>query len=280
MFTHAFEVGVIQSSVEGLPGPFSAYLLTIVSAYLVPFSKSLNLIFAVLELGVGVLMIIQKRLALIAGCVLSAAWSLLIWVVGEGMGGLATLTVVRLNLRYPESIIVGFPGAALLYFLISAFILLSLRRGGMLSEASRITGVAVFGVGGLLQLLPEFWDPRVQFEMFTSSVLMDSAPRLLIPFIMEMAYQIAMNTILANTIEITASVAVAVCLVLRLPAKIIIPLAAGWLGFVWVFGMGLMGLLNGSATDPGTPPLLFLLVVCATSGSHSAMRRRSLNGSC
>jgi hypothetical protein len=162
--------------------------------------------------------------------------------------------------------------AALLYFLISIFILLSLRRGGMLSEASRITGVAVFGVGGLLQLLPEFWDPYVQFAMFTSSVLMGSAPRLLTLPIMEMAYRIAMNSILFNTVEIITSVTIAVSLALRLPAKIIVPLSAVWLGFVWVFGMGLMGLLNGTATDPGTPPLLFLLVVSATSGRLSMMR--------
>jgi hypothetical protein len=280
MFTHAFEVSVIQSSIDGLPEPLSSHLHTIVSAYLVPFSKSLNLVFAALELAVGVLMVTPKRLALIGGCVLSAAWSLLIWVIGEGMGGVTTFTVVRLNLRYPESLIMGFPGAALLYFLISIFILLSLKRGWILGEALRITGVAVFGVGGLLQLLPEFWDPRVQFAMFSSSVLMGSAPRLLTPAIMEMAYYIAMNTIIANMLEIIVSVALAVCFALRLPARVVVPLAAGWLGFVWVFGMGFMGLLNGTATDPGTPPLLFLLVVCTTSGRLSVMRGESTHGSC
>ncbi len=273
MFTPAFEVSVVQGAIAGLPKPLYSYLLTIVSAYLVPFSKSINLLFAATELAAGILMLTSRRLALILGCLLSAAWSLSVWVIGEGMGGVTNLTVVLHNLRYPESLVVGFPGAALLYFLLSIFILLSLKKGWSLSEASRITCIALFGVGGLLQLLPEFWDPRVQFAIFSSSVLMGNAPQQLAPSILMMAHYIALNSIIANALEITASVLIAVCLALRVQAKIVLPIAALWLGFVWVFGMGLMGLLNGTATDPGTPPLLLLLVACAVSGSYSTVQR-------
>lgn len=261
MFSRSFEIQVVRSAAMSLPTPINAWFLTVISAHMVPYAKLLNVVFCSIELVTGVLLLLRKKFLVIAGNVLSAVWGFLIWVFGEGFGGTLTLSVVHLNLSYPETLFTGFPGAALLYALISVFILVSFKKR-FLKEASRLTAILIFGVGALIQLLPQFFDPRVQFSMFVSSVLMGSAPHSLVPYIVKLASWASFHPVVANMAEIMASLSIAFTLILN--KKAVIPLSAVYLAFVWVFGMGFMGLFNGVATDPGTPPLLFVLVLCAT----------------
>jgi hypothetical protein len=273
MFSRVFWVSAIESSISELPKPMYSYLLTLLTEYIIPYSLYYNLIFSLLEFLIGTLLLIPRRAALIVGNLLSITWGMLVWIIGEGMGGITSLTIVRLNLRYPDTIMTGFPGPAIIYVLISAFLLLSLKRKSYMEEASRLGAIVIFAIGGFMQLLPEFWDPRVQFSIFTESVISGSAPSTFAPIIVKFASYFALNPVLANLIEILASVSVATSLVLRAQARITIPVAAVWLGFVWVFCMGMGGLLNGTATDVGSPPVLFLLVIMYYLSSENFLKQ-------
>lgn len=203
---------------------------------------------------------------MVAGNVVGAAFGFIVWFFGEGLGGLTTLTVVHLNLRYPESMITGFPGAGLLYSTMS-LLLLGYSRNHRMSEASRYVATTLFGAGALIQILPQYWIGETQYSMYTSSVIMGEMPEPLLAPAMRLALVSAAHPLISNTVEILAGVILAACVALRVRLEWILPFAFAYLGFIWVFGMGLMGLLGGQATDPGTPPLLLLLLFASYTNS-------------
>lgn len=262
MFSPTFEANIIESAVTALPPPVYARVLTVFLTYLVPYSAYFNVVFSLIELGAGILLISGKRQLCLAGNALGAAFGLIVWFFGEGLGGLTTLTVVHLSLRYPESLVTGFPGAGLLYSIIS-LLLLGFAKGDRLSEASRYVATLLFGAGALIQLLPQYWIAETQYSMYTSSVVMGEMPAPLVAPALHLALVSATYPLISNAIEILVGLVLASCVALRVRTGWVLPLACAYLGFIWVFGMGLMGLLGGQATDPGTPPLL-LLLLCAS----------------
>lgn len=260
MFSPTFEANIVESAVTALPQPVYTRALTVFLIYLVPYSAYFNVVFSLVELGAGILLISGKKQLWFAGNALGAVFGFVVWFFGEGLGGLTTLTVVHLSLRYPESLVTGFPGAGLLYSIIS-LLLLGFAKGDRLSEASRYVATMLLGAGELIQLLPQYWMPDTQYSMFTSSVLMGETPKPLVAPTIRLALTAAANPLLSNTLEILFGLTLVACLALRVRLRWILPLACAYLGFIWVFGMGLMGLLGGQATDPGTPPLLLLLIL-------------------
>ncbi len=73
-----------------------------------------NALFILVQLSIAILILSRKTTNL--GLKLSIVWGLLVWILGEGMGGL---------LNAKNLILFGFPGAALLYVVIAIALLLS-----------------------------------------------------------------------------------------------------------------------------------------------------------
>ena len=73
-----------------------------------------NIIFVLIQLVIAILILNQKTTNM--GLKISVIWGLLVWILGEGMGGL---------LNAKNLIIFGFPGAALLYVVIAIALLYS-----------------------------------------------------------------------------------------------------------------------------------------------------------
>src|SRR5581483_1400985 len=107
MFTSAFITQVLNPVTVGQP----RFVTGIMHFWMTVFLRHpafWNLLAACTQLGIGVLLIFKPTVRL--GLLCSVLWGLFVWYVGEGLGGL---------LGGHTSLLMGAPGAALLYALIS-----------------------------------------------------------------------------------------------------------------------------------------------------------------
>lgn len=106
MFSSAFPQQVLAPAAEGQPS-FIAGPMHVAASLVTHFPVLTGISFAVIQilLGLGILARRFTRIALAA----SIVWSLAVWFVGEGLGGLAT----------GATLLMGAPGAALIYALIA-----------------------------------------------------------------------------------------------------------------------------------------------------------------
>jgi hypothetical protein len=74
---------------------------------------ALNAIFALIQLLLGLGIALRATLELALALAASVAWSLAVWWLGEGLGGLLTGTATPVN---------GAPGAALIYALLAVLL--------------------------------------------------------------------------------------------------------------------------------------------------------------
>jgi hypothetical protein len=110
LFGPAFAHDVILPSAAGQPAVLSG-AITHLAGLIAVQPALVNALFAGVQLliGIGLLMKQTVRPAL----VVSTAWALGVWVVGEGMGGLLAGTALPLT---------GAPGAALLYAILAVLV--------------------------------------------------------------------------------------------------------------------------------------------------------------
>jgi cytochrome oxidase Cu insertion factor (SCO1/SenC/PrrC family) len=104
-----------------------------------------------IQIGIGVLLLISNGKVGRLGALVSVGWASLIWLIGNGAGGI---------FHSGNSILFGWPGAPLFY--IAAGVWLALPVGNFPERFSRYTlrGLSVLlAVGALLQCLPSagFW---------------------------------------------------------------------------------------------------------------------------
>jgi len=249
MFTRSFADQVVAPAATGQPS-WVAWLV-LHSAHLVashPFASDLG--FALVQLLLGLLLLVPRtaRAALVA----SVVWATGVWVVGEGLGGIAGGTA---------SILTGAPGAALLY--------------GVLALAAWPLGGAT---GGLGRGEPAgAWFPRIWAALWVALGLST-----LLPANGSSSKLAGQLTQVAGTVPAwLGRVDDAVASVVRSSGPVgfallvAVPLAVGlcglgqgrirrvaaWGGVVvalatWVVGESFGQLGSGSATDPNTGPLL------------------------
>ena len=101
-----------------------------------------------LFLGVSLIMDLNRRGTLLV-LVLSAVWSFVVWVFGEGFGGI---------FKAGSSFLSGLPGSALIYFFISVFLLLSIL-GWKIEKLIPPLMASIFIISFAFQVLPasDFW---------------------------------------------------------------------------------------------------------------------------
>src|SRR3989440_3948907 len=254
MFTKSFP-DMLAESAHGNPGVVAGPITW--SASLIDHHVVvLNAIFATIQLalGLGIAWRPTLRLALAA----SIAWSLAVWWLGEGFGGILAGTASPVN---------GAPGPVILYAILAVLLWPADRDPGAPSVAGRATGrrpaqavwLVLWGSLAAFALLPASRAPGAISDMLTDGA--GGAPAWLAWIDRHAAsalnhYGLAASIVLA---VLLALVAVAVCLpapALRAAIVLAVVLAAT----LWL-AQGMGELFTGMATDPESGPLLALLAL-------------------
>jgi hypothetical protein len=239
-----------------------------------------NTAFALIQLGIA--MGLLWRPTVKAALAASVAWSLSVWWLGEGLGGLLTGTA---------SPVTGAPGAVILYALIA--VLAWPARPG---PAGTGTGT---GIGtGTARMLGNHGSKAAWLVLWGSFAYLITQPAVRAPRALHDA--IGGNaagepgwlaTLDHSTAAATGSHGTAICAVL---AAVFLLTAAGILHpatarpalilaaltglAIWVIGENFGQILTGTATDPNTGPLLVLLAAAYWPPRPQDIPRRPIPG--
>jgi len=263
MFTKAFP-GMLAGTSAGNPA-FVASPVTWSAGLITHHLVVLNAIFATVQvaLGLGIAWRPAVRLALAA----SVLWSLAVWFLGEGLGGV---------LAGPASLTDGAPGAVILYALL-AVLLWPARE----ERPARFTAGRAIGDKPALVLWTVLWASMAFFALQpgyrTPSGLSDEIKEMAGGQPAWVTWPVThLASLLAGQGLLTACLLAAAFAVtalgLWLPARTartartaratraVLVLALVLAAFLWL-AQGLGGLFTGGSTDPNSGPLLVLLAL-------------------
>jgi hypothetical protein len=253
MFGRGFALEVLKPTAAGNPSLIARPLVW--SAQVVLAEPQLwNTIFALTQLllALGLFWRRSVKLAL-AGTV---AWSLIVWWLGEGLGGVLAGAAAPL---------MGAPGAVVLYALLALLLWpRSDDEGRSLAETSILAPVAVlawlvlWAGEAYFALLPANDSAGVLHGMLAGMANGEPHP------IAALDRQLANVVAYHGTVGPGLGVLFALCaLAVLLPARIAKPLfvLAMVLAVVTWVGQDFGGIFTGQGTDPNSGPLLFLLAL-------------------
>ncbi|MCL5068501.1 MAG: hypothetical protein M1368_09150 [Thaumarchaeota archaeon] len=281
MFTKDLPLQVIGMGLMGLPPELYLWSENILYRILVPNIVLWNSIWAGLQLGIGFSLLIGssriKRIALVT----SVVWGILVWLFGEGMAGLLTMTPEGGFFPGTPSMLSGFPGAALIYIVIALFLLLipaerwvPLGRFSIVRDAPLI----LFLLEAAVQFAPAMWTSYGQSSIFAANI--ENLPVQLERYIVFLARYTIAHPILSNSLEVTAILLSAFGIFwARSHGLWAYSIALVWLGFVWWFALGLGAILTGLGTDPNTPLVIALLMVPGIAWRRYSKRINNLKKS-
>ena len=251
MFGHGFPQ-MLSGSAQGNPAVV-ARPITWSAGIIGHHVVALNAVFAVsqLLLGLGIAWRPAVKLAL-AG---SVAWSLAVWWLGEGLGGVLAGTASPVD---------GAPGAVLLYGLLAVLLWPADRDPAAPFTAARAVGRLVAQASWLVVWLGLATLALLPASRAIGRTIADTTsgePAWLAWTDAHAASALTRHGLLAAIVLAAAFVIVALGTYLpRRPARAAIVLAVVVAAVLWL-AQGLGGILTGSATDPNTGPLLALLAL-------------------
>ena len=257
MFTKAFGQ-LLAGAASGNPAVIARPITW--DAHLVEhYPVLLNAVFATIQLllGLGIAWRPTVRVALGA----SIAWSLAVWWLGEGLGGV---------LATPDSAVAGGPGAVILYALLAVLLWPASRPSPSTPPfvAARAVGAPVaralwlvlWGSMAVLQLLPVNRAPQATHDDITAMAA--GEPRWLAALVNGTG-SLTAHRGLAFSIGLAVVFGLlAVGVYLPAPAvrvTVAAAVAAGLL--IWIPGQAFGGILAGGMTDPNSGPLLVLIAL-------------------
>ncbi len=262
MFSKAFALSTLAGAGRGQPAWIAASVVGM-ARFLAPHIAGWNLLFAATQLAIGIGLVAD--LATRAALAASMGWSLAVWWLGEGFGGLFGAGASSLT---------GAPGAVLLYAV--AAVLLWPRHGeapdGTGSWAPRLAWTVFWLTGAGLQLLPANRAPGALRRAIVSGA--DGEPHLL-----AVVAGAAGRALRGHGVEVAlalAAVEAAIGLgVLAAPPKAVLAVGIAVSVVFWVVGQDCGGIFTGSATDPNAAPLVVLLgLACWSAPNRPALRWR------
>ncbi|MHB8360718.1 MAG: hypothetical protein ACYDAO_02040 [Thermoplasmataceae archaeon] len=181
--------------------------------------------------------------------ILSALWSITIWIFGEGFGGIFSAG---------SSFLSGLPGSALIYFFISIFLLLSLYNFPVMKLLSTMMA-SIFIISFVFQVVPKsgFW----------SRYLLSRIPYNFIfyyqPSFLSKIFIFFSNSFIYYVFEwnlfFSISFLVAGFLWVWIP-KLAAPVSIPIIAFSWFIGQD-FGIVGGAGTDPNTGLPLILVSI-------------------
>ncbi len=246
---------LLRSSAAGSPafvtGPADR-AAGVIAAHLV----TANCAFAAVQLllGLGIAWRPSLRVALAA----SVAWSVAVWWLGEGLGGLLNGTASPAN---------GAPGPVMLYALLAVLLWPGQRDNGAAFPAGRFAGeiaarscwLVVWGGLAGLALLPATHAGGALSRMVAG--MASAQPPWLASIELHLAGSLRQHG--PATAVVLAVVLAVIALGILLPQpgrRAVLVLAVLTAAGLWL-AQGLGGILTGTGTDPGSGPLLALLVL-------------------
>jgi hypothetical protein len=269
MFTRAFPTQVIEPAGAGSPG-FVAHPVMFAGQLLLHNEIVFNALFATIQLAIAVGLLWRPAVrAALAG---SIAWALLIWWLGEGLGGVFTSAA---------SPITGAPGGAVLYVLIAVLAWPSPSRAGdgtsvatgspLGGRRARIAWLALWGSGAYFLLLAANRAAGALRATITGGA--DGEPGWIAS-----AERGAGSLIGTHSTAVTIGLAVLFAIIalgILVPAatRPALVLAVITAAAIWVLGQSFGEIATGQATDPNTGLLLILLA--AAYWPLARTRRRS-----
>jgi hypothetical protein len=246
MFTPAFSGQVLYGTALMYQPPGLSGFLFAVARLEAANLTATTLLIAAVQLAIGAALLVPATRR--AGLVASAVWASLVWVLGEGMGFLATGTA---------SLWSGAPGAALIYLALSILALRGRRHPTSWARDGLWVWTVYWGMGALLNLAWRYPPGAVMAYNLQSAA--QSAPGVLQSIdygLARLAFQFQWPVVVA----VTTSYLVLAAAVWRGPwRRPALTLGLFLLAVFWVFGQGLGGVFTGVATDINSAPLMALL---------------------
>ncbi len=255
MFSRSFATEVLDQAGDGQPvvvaGPVHA-MAALVASHPVLF----NAPFAIAQflLAIGLVFRRTAKPALVA----SIGWSLVVWWLGEGFGGL---------LSGHSMLLTGAPGAVVLY---AALAVAAWPRPGGDGD-TRINERLAIGiwsglwvVGALLQVLPG----QNSGEHIAAAIRNSAgdAPNWLRHFDTSLAGGLPHGMALAVALAVIQTLIGVAVLVSGFARTAAVTAGLGLAAGYWVSGQALGGLSTGQATDPNTAPLIIVLGLVIAAG--------------
>ncbi len=200
-----------------------------------------------LFIGIGLLIKLNKKGNVLI-LIVSSAWSLILWIFGEGFGGI---------FQAGSSFLSGLPGSALVYLIISIYLLLVIA-GYEIKWVIPVFMAALFSISFILQAIPasQFWS-GYSLSRIPYNLIFLYQPRFLSD-----SFLYFTNTFITYDFywNLFFSVYFAVCAMAWLyrpffAALLTIPITL----FSWWVGQD-FGIVSGYGTDPNSG--LPLLIIC------------------
>lgn len=207
-----------------------------------------------IQVGVGVAMLTgRNRLWGKIAVYVSLLWSLSIWVFGEGMG----------NLFSHPSYFNGTPGAALIYSVLSLFLILPKKYWleGHIARWS-LRGLSIMWIVlALAELLPKngYYSPNGLFSIIATLSNMPQ-PQFISSSLESIASAIFRAPIVWNVGVSMIMLMLGVMGLFVRSRKVFLTLTMAWLAFSWWAGQD-FGFFGGMGTDLNMSPLLALMYV-------------------
>ena len=271
MFTKAFPDEAIKPAGDGSPGWISApvtWSADLMAHHIVIW----NSLFATVQLLIALALFHPRTVKV--GLAASIGWAVLVWWLGEGLGGV---------LAGPVSPLMGFPGAVILYALIAVLLWprtnasdSSIAAAGPLGTVgSKLVWLALWALAGFETLRPADRAPSALHDMITG--MADGEPAW-VKSIDTWGAGLVDRGLAASIVLAAVFTAVAVSVYLPPLTRPVLVLAIVLSLAMWVVAQDFGELATGNATDPNSGPLLALLALCywprnsrpAATGSPSA----------
>ncbi|MHB8262326.1 MAG: hypothetical protein ACYDGY_01045 [Acidimicrobiales bacterium] len=289
MFTKSFVNQILLPTAQGNPG-WVADPTTSIAHFLEPHIVAWNAVFATIQVAIGVGIIagaLTGRVRLIKLTLVgSFVWSLLVWWLSEGLGGILS----------GASPLAGAPGAVVLYLIIGLLLWpratgtsecspaqarsrADIANGhpdwvGGTSESSpaqarsslisdrgaRTIWAALWVFNGFLLLEPSNQMPQAVSSTITTSA--GGQPGWFHSFLTSTASIFHNTGSWVDSLLAVAMLLVGMGVAFHLHPRLMIAASVAIALFIWVFGEGLGGILTGQGTDPNSGLLLVLLAGC------------------
>jgi hypothetical protein len=260
MFTSAFATQVLAPATVGQPRFITGIMHFFIHIILL-HPAIWDAFFAVVQLGIGLLLIWKRTVRL--GLLFSILWGLAVWYVGEGMGGILSAQM---------GLLMGAPGAALLYAILSLAVIppdeeeVARKEHRFPAAWLAFVWVVLWVGGAVYQLLPGQNSTAGLASMIADNA--NGAPGWLATLDMHVANVINgfataspqgngyWFILLLAILQLTIGFGV---LAQKSTRDFVLQIGIGLSLIFWVIGQGLGGYWTGLATDPSTAPLIVLL---------------------
>lgn len=250
MFGSQFIRQVLDANLMGQPGWFSPILRFSYSSWAAhPLLSDLGA--ALFQVAIGILLLLPKKVWYTRGLWLSLSWGALVWIMGEGLGSMATASA---------SFVTGSPGSAILYVALTVLLLLPIEwweSGRIGPIAGRIVGT-LWLWGAILQTRMDFFQAGGLLSPWYD-LASSPQPPIIASVIQQVVAHLAHVADWTNVGFIVIMAGLGIAYLLDWHPTWLRFSVGLWLLTIWWLAMD-FGVLGGVGTDPNTPPIWILLM--------------------